>query len=271
MTKRMIISVDVDHFPGSEIGIKRIMDILDERGVKAMFFIAGKFAEEYEDVIKDIYLNGHEIGCHGYSHGLDVSENFVDIGFDEQYGRIQKSSKILKDITGEDVKVFRAPYTKANHVTLEVLENLGYECDSSVNSMRFDFGMGVSNNVKAFFAPRKPYHPSKDNLYKKGDSKILEIPISAFVVPLTMSALRALGMENVKYLFNMSTYFFNPVVFYLHPWEAMAMDEITLWEGLPKRHKKNRGEKALSILEMFLDYIEKKTEFTLFKEVLEDG
>lgn len=268
MTGRLVVSVDVDHFPKSEIGIKRIMDILDERDVKAMFFIAGKFAEEYEDVIKDIHLKGHEIGCHGYSHGLDVDENFIDLNIEEQKKRIEKSSSILKGITGEDVKVFRAPYAKADHSTISVLETLGYECDSSVTSMRFDFGMGVGNNLRAFFAPRRPYYPSPHNLYKEGDSKILEIPISAFVVPLTMSALRTFGVKAVKHLFNMSTRFFDPVVFYLHPWEVMGMDEIQLWEGLPKRHTKNRGREALSDLTLFLDHVKKKSEIVLYNDIL---
>jgi peptidoglycan/xylan/chitin deacetylase (PgdA/CDA1 family) len=271
MTKRLVVSVDVDHFPGSEIGIKRIMDILDERDIKAMFFIAGKFAEEYEDVIKDIHSKGHEVGCHGYSHGLDVDENFIELDIKEQKERIEKSSRILKGITGEDVKIFRAPYAKANHGTIRVLESLGYECDSSVTSMRFDFGMGVGNNMRAFFAPRRPYHPSSQNLYKEGDSKILEIPISAFVVPLTMSALRTFGAKTVRRILNMSSHFFDPVVFYFHPWEVMAMDEITLWEGLPKRHTKNRGKEAMSQLKLFLDYAKNKSEFVLYKDILKRG
>jgi peptidoglycan/xylan/chitin deacetylase (PgdA/CDA1 family) len=269
MTGRLVVSVDVDHFPGSNIGIKRIMDILDEKGIKAMFFIAGKFAEENENVIKEIYLKGHEIGCHGYSHGLDVAENFVDLNIEEQKRRIERSSKILKDITGQEVNIFRAPYAKANHRTIRVLESLGYKCDSSVTSMRFDFGMGVGNNMRAFFAPRRPYYPSLHNLFKEGESKVLEIPISAFVVPLTMSTMRTLGRETVKHIFNMSSHFFNPVVFYLHPWEVMSMAEIKLWEGLPKRHMKNRGEEALSGLKSFLDYINKKSEIILYKDILE--
>ncbi|UCE37899.1 MAG: polysaccharide deacetylase family protein [Thermoplasmata archaeon] len=269
MTISTIISVDVDHFPGSEVGIERFLNIFDKRGLKAVFFVAGKFAEENEDIIKKIHLEGHEIGCHGYSHGLDTSENFVDMKAHEQKKRIIKSSEILMNITGQDVKVFRAPFAKANHITINVLEELGYESDSSVTSMRFDFGMGVGNNLRAFFAARKPYHPSKNNLFKKGDSKILEVPISAFVVPLTMSALRTFGAKEVNYLFNMSSHFFDPVVFYMHPWEVMEMDEIRLWEGLPKRHKRNRGVKALSCLEKFLDYVDSKSRFILFQDILE--
>jgi peptidoglycan/xylan/chitin deacetylase (PgdA/CDA1 family) len=234
-----------------------------------MFFVAGKFAEENQDVISRIKSNGHEIGCHGYSHGLDVEENFADMPEDEQRRRLEKSSEILKGITGEDVKIFRAPYAKANHITLRVLEGLGYECDSSVHSMRFDFGMGVSNNLRGFFAPRKPYHPADDDLFKEGDSEVLEVPISAFVVPLTLTAVRTFGVDRIKYAFGLSRYFFDPIVFYLHPWEVMETDEIQLWDGLPKRHRINRGEKALSDLRSFLGLIENKVDFVQFRDILE--
>ena len=269
MAIRMILTVDVDHFPGSEVGIGRILDILERRDIKATFFVAGKFAEEYENVIKEIDSRGHEIGCHGYSHGLDVAENFVDLEVPEQKKRIEKSSEILKGITGQDVRIFRAPYALISHNTMNVLESLGYECDSSVASLRFDFGLGMANNLRAFFAPTKPYHPSNRNIYKKGDSKVLEIPLSAFFTPLTLSGIRTFGAKMACHIFNISSHFFDPVVFYLHPYEVLGMDEIRLWEGLPKRHKKNRGEKAITGLEKFLDYVERKSEFILFEDILE--
>jgi peptidoglycan/xylan/chitin deacetylase (PgdA/CDA1 family) len=271
MKKRTIISVDVDYFPGSEIGIFRLIELFDQMDAKAMFFVAGKYAEEYDDVISRIHSHGHEIGCHGYSHGLDVSENFVDMEVEEQRRRIEKSSRILKRLTKENVRPFRAPYAKANHRTIGVLESLGYEYDSSVTSMRFDFGMGVSNNVRAFFAPRRPYHPSQQDLFREGDSRILEVPISAFFVPFTLTALRTFGMERVKYIYNISKYLFDPVVFYLHPWEVMETDEIRLWEGIPKRHVHNRGSTALTRLKKFMDYVRKKSDLILFKDVLREG
>ena len=267
MRKSMIISVDVDHFPGSEVGVQRILDLLDDTKISSSFFIAGRFGEEYPDVVRDIEKRGHEIGCHGYSHGLDVEENFVSLKYEEQVERIAKSTEILGNIIKREVTMFRAPYAKANSTTLKALESLGYGIDSSVTALRFDFGMGVSNSIGAFFAPKKPYHPSRGNIYKRGDSPILEVPISAFFAPLTLTAIRTLGPGMVKRLFHMALRFFNPLVFYLHPWEVMGVDEIELWEGVPKRHLKNRGDAALRSLESFISHIEKYVDFVLFKNI----
>ncbi len=267
MEKRMILTVDVDHFPGSEAGIERILDLLEGKGVKATFFIAGKFAEEYKSPVKEIHNNGHEIGCHGYSHGIDMAENFIDIDLDEQVKKIENATNAIKSAITDEVKIFRAPYAKASSDTIKALENQGYICDSSVTALRFDFGLGVGNNVKAFFAPTRPYHPSRQNIFKKGDSSVLEVPISAFIVPLTLSAIRSFGAKRVCNLFNISSHFFDPVVFYLHPWEVLGDNEITLWDGLPRRHKKNRGKKALEGLETFIDYVSKKVEFIQYRDV----
>lgn len=267
MKRSMIISVDVDHFPGSEVGVQRILDLLDDKKISSSFFFTGMFGKGYPQTVKEVNDRGHETGCHGYSHGLDVEENFISLKYEEQVERIAKSSKILGEIINKDVTMFRAPYAKANSTTLKALESQGYTIDSSVTSRRFDFGMGVSNSMGAFFAPTKPYHPSRDNIHKRGDSPVLEVPISAFFAPLTLSAIRKLSPGKVKRLFHFTRRFFNPVVFYLHPWEVMGVDEIKLWEGVPKRHLKNRGDAALRSLESFIDYIAEYVEFILFKDI----
>ena len=41
---------------------------LRERDVRATFFLCGYRMEEYPELAQRIFLEGHEIGCHGYSH-----------------------------------------------------------------------------------------------------------------------------------------------------------------------------------------------------------
>jgi peptidoglycan/xylan/chitin deacetylase (PgdA/CDA1 family) len=268
MKKRMIVSIDVDHFPGSEVGVQRILDLLDEKGLSAAFFITGRFGEEYPENVNEIFKKGHEIGCHGYSHGLDMEENFISLSYDEQVERIAKSSGILERTIGEKVTMFRAPFAKADGDTVRALEAQGYRIDSSVTSRRFDFGMGVSNSIGAFFAPTRPYHPSLDNIHKRGDSQVLEVPISAFFAPLTLSAIRTFGPGKVQRLLQWSLRFFDPLVFYMHPWEVMGVNEIVLWDGIPKRHLKNRGETALRAFDSFVDSITGYVDFALFGDIL---
>jgi peptidoglycan/xylan/chitin deacetylase (PgdA/CDA1 family) len=45
-----------------------ILDILDSAGAKATFFILGRNADRYPDLLRRIAKSGHEIGEHGHGH-----------------------------------------------------------------------------------------------------------------------------------------------------------------------------------------------------------
>ena len=46
----------------------RILDILAEQGVKAAFFVIGRRAEQYPDLVRRMHEEGHIIGNHTYDH-----------------------------------------------------------------------------------------------------------------------------------------------------------------------------------------------------------
>jgi peptidoglycan/xylan/chitin deacetylase (PgdA/CDA1 family) len=48
----------------------RILDLLDEKKVKATFFVLGWVADRAPDLIQEVERRGHEIGVHGYNHLL---------------------------------------------------------------------------------------------------------------------------------------------------------------------------------------------------------
>lgn len=45
-----------------------VLDILKEQDVKATFFVIGRNVEEYPEIVKRAYEEGHYIANHGYSH-----------------------------------------------------------------------------------------------------------------------------------------------------------------------------------------------------------
>jgi peptidoglycan/xylan/chitin deacetylase (PgdA/CDA1 family) len=48
----------------------RLLDILDEAGVHATFFVLGNVAETYPGLGREVVRCGHEIGNYTYSHEL---------------------------------------------------------------------------------------------------------------------------------------------------------------------------------------------------------
>ena len=81
------------------------MDGLKERGVHATFFVTGEHAELHPDIIKRMYDEGHLIGNHTYSHIQLTKSNREK--FKEE---LVKTSKVIQEITGDEVIYVRPPY-----------------------------------------------------------------------------------------------------------------------------------------------------------------
>src|ERR1044072_262832 len=50
------------------IEVQRILKILKSNNARATFFVLGYVADRHPELIREIHLAGHEIGCHGYEH-----------------------------------------------------------------------------------------------------------------------------------------------------------------------------------------------------------
>ncbi len=61
-----LVALTFDDGPGN--ATNELLDELKKRDVKATFFIVGSRVEEYPDMIKREYKEGHELACHTWSH-----------------------------------------------------------------------------------------------------------------------------------------------------------------------------------------------------------
>ena len=75
---------------------QKVLNILNENKVKATFFIVGKMAEEYPNMLKAINDNGMSIQNHSYSHdyGMYQSVEKTNADFD-------KCDQVMKSIIGK--------------------------------------------------------------------------------------------------------------------------------------------------------------------------
>ena len=116
---------------------------------------------------------------------------------------------------------------RMNEATVRALEEAGFKTDSSVASQRFDgpFTFGSKKKLKWLVAPRKPYMISYDSIVKSGSSNILEIPISAAIVPFIGTTMRISPFITrilQKYLYHESKNTGKPVVFLLNIYLRMS-------------------------------------------------
>lgn len=90
-----------------------LLDLLEEKNVKATFFIVG-YDEDKEEIVKRIYEDGHTLGLHGYSH--DYSEIYTSVDrLLENYYTLQE---LVKETTGGyEAKLIRFPGGTSNTVS----------------------------------------------------------------------------------------------------------------------------------------------------------
>jgi peptidoglycan/xylan/chitin deacetylase (PgdA/CDA1 family) len=103
----------------NDISTKKVLNVLERQKVPAIFFVIGKNAEKYPELLKEISLKGFEIGNHSYEHDSFLfANNSKFIATD-----ILKTNKIIKRITGNIPRFFRPPNGVIN-------ENIEKACKS---------------------------------------------------------------------------------------------------------------------------------------------
>ena len=81
-----------------------ILDILEEYGIRATFFVIGQNAEWYGDCLKMVYEAGHEIGNHTYLHA-----NLKESPPQKIREEILEAENALLQIGDQRPKVLRPP------------------------------------------------------------------------------------------------------------------------------------------------------------------
>lgn len=271
-------------------GMPRLLNLYQKYNIKSTFFFTGHIAKLYPDIVKMIIPYGHEIGSHGLNH--EVNNSFDLLSYDKQLKNLKSSKDILENISGDEVISFRAPAARVNKNTSRALIESGFKIDSSISSQRFDmmFSFGSLKKLNWIFAPRLPYFTKLDNIFKKGNSNLLEIPITALIFPYIGTFMRIFPFinslnRNILYLETLLNY--RPFVFLTHPNEFI--DEKKIIKKIDSRTKnklsyffgdflryhlktKNLGKKALPIYENELKFFTKNNfKFLTFKEYLKNA
>lgn len=211
-------------------GMPRLLEIYSKYNIQSTFFFTGYIAKKFPNVVKMIQPYGHEVGSHGYSH--EVDQAFDVLSYKKQVEHLRLSKKILEDISGEEVISFRAPALRINSETGCALAETGFKIDSSVASQRFDMFMsfGGSKKLNWLVAPRLPYRTKPDNLFRKGNGQIIEIPLSATLLPYLGTTMRIFPkMTKIQHsILNLENRFNSkPIVFLIHPNELIDESSVS--------------------------------------------
>lgn len=117
-TKSAALTFDGDTTSGD---VREILTVLDEYRVKASFFVTGEWAENNQNLLKQIVAAGHDLGNHGYRH-----INMKDLTEAEKSQEIQALHKLVKEVTGQEMSLFRPPYGAYDEAVLTNAQANGY-------------------------------------------------------------------------------------------------------------------------------------------------
>lgn len=191
-----------------ERNTRRMLEILDMRGVRATFFVLGWVAEKCPQLVRAIAALGHEVASHGYGHELIYSLQPSAFRAD-----VLRSKRYLEDLTGKPVRGYRAPSFSITEWAVPILQELGFEYDSSVVPTVAHDRYGRLDGMEA----GKPIALLRDGFY--------EVSISC--VRLGKRGLPwggggyfrlvpyALWRQGVRAILRSGI----PYIFYIHPWE----------------------------------------------------
>jgi peptidoglycan/xylan/chitin deacetylase (PgdA/CDA1 family) len=131
---------------GPKVGLPLILDLLEQYGIHASFYVGGKDALRHPAAVRHIIAAGHEVAHHGHSH---ASPTTLPPG--EEKVELDTALQVLRDL-GADVVGYRSPSWEFTPDTLDLLETAG-----------FSYSSNLLDNIV-------PYrHPSHD---------LIEVPVS---------------------------------------------------------------------------------------------
>jgi peptidoglycan/xylan/chitin deacetylase (PgdA/CDA1 family) len=97
----------------------RILDILKAKHVHATFFVVGRMAAAYPDLVKRELREGNLVGDHSWSHPMLAHRSLGDTTYELQHTR-----DLLRGL-GAKVTVFRPPYGSYTGSTVAIARSLG--------------------------------------------------------------------------------------------------------------------------------------------------
>ena len=99
-----------------------MMEVLERRGVKATFFLIGRYVQQKPEIARALVVAGHAIGSHTFSHPNLIFEQVTEL----RQQLVQTREAIL-DATGVETKLFRPPFGGRRPATLRTVRAFGLE------------------------------------------------------------------------------------------------------------------------------------------------
>lgn len=108
-----------EHFSVTRV-LPRILDLLEETGLRATFFVEGLNAELYPEALRGLADAGHEVAYHGWCH-----ETWSGLDADDERDLLERGARAFADL-GLRPAGFRPPGGELTPGSTHALRDLGF-------------------------------------------------------------------------------------------------------------------------------------------------
>lgn len=115
--KQAALTFDADVADGAA---QTILKILGKYDVKATFFLTGSWIAAHPAEVQQIAAEGHDIGSHSQSH-----RNMTELTKEEIQQEMEEVYNTVRELTGKEVTLFRAPYGAYNDEVIQTVKMSG--------------------------------------------------------------------------------------------------------------------------------------------------
>jgi peptidoglycan/xylan/chitin deacetylase (PgdA/CDA1 family) len=121
-SSRPCVGLTFDDGPSEET-TPRVLDILRDKDVRATFFVVGRQAERYPDLVRRMVEDGHAIGNHTYTH----PPMFCFLTPSRLRWEVAHTQVTLSKLIGRQPSLFRSPVGLRHPFLAQTLEDAGVE------------------------------------------------------------------------------------------------------------------------------------------------
>ncbi|MGI6606186.1 MAG: polysaccharide deacetylase family protein [Peptococcia bacterium] len=99
----------------------KILQILDEYGIKTTFFLTNIWVKQYPELSQEIKEKGHEIGLHSANH-----PNLTELSESKIKEELLGNAELIFQTTNYTPTLFRPPFGAYNNLVINTAEQLGF-------------------------------------------------------------------------------------------------------------------------------------------------
>ena len=223
-------------------GLHTFIKIVDKHNIKASFFIVGELIQTLKKTIKNLDIEGHDIGLHSYFHKRPIVQNINEFIKDTK-----DTLSEMKSILPNNSFGYRSPCFAIDRERLDEVIKLGIQYDASKITQK-EHPLYVNLDLDGFEKQGR-------DIYKRDFFKVFEVSTIKFLgvnIPLAGGGyLRIIPWPIYIWLLKKYLKESTFINFFIHPFELSSMN-FDLPENTPYltkfryNYKRNKVEKRLN-------------------------